>query len=146
LRRLDSFSSDGCNGNGNNDRSYGLYEHDDDYYLDIGSEPPRFAYYIHIRIEKSNDEHRKKSNEAAYDSTITQDELDYALKRKLRITPEARYQHEKRHYYWHELYTEGGRECNPMYNGCTPNCRFYPEFGVITDEVIEDHNRAVETY
>jgi hypothetical protein len=43
------------NGNNNNedDDSYGLYHHDDDYYLDIGSEPPRFAYYRHIRIEKS---------------------------------------------------------------------------------------------
>ena len=50
-KRLDSFSS----GNGNNnedDDSYGLYKHDDDYYLDIGAEPPRFAYYRHIRTEK----------------------------------------------------------------------------------------------
>jgi hypothetical protein len=36
------------------------------------------------------------------------------------------------------------RKCNPMYEGCTPNCRF-PEFGVITDEeVIEHHNKLFE--
>jgi hypothetical protein len=33
-----------------------------------------------------------------------------------------------------------------MYGGCTPNCRFYPEFGVITDEeVIEEHDKLVES-
>ena len=60
---------------------------DDDYYLAIGSEPPRFAYYRYLRIKKCDDEYRRQTCEAAYDA-ITQDELDFALKRKLRGPPE----------------------------------------------------------
>ena len=59
---------------------------DDDYYLAIGSEPPRFAYYRQVRIERSNDEWRKRTLEAAYDSY---------LKKKLREPPEKRYHVEK---------------------------------------------------
>jgi len=29
----------------------GLTNHDDEYYLDIGSFPPRFVYYRHVRRE-----------------------------------------------------------------------------------------------
>jgi hypothetical protein len=146
-RRLDTFSGN-CNDNDEDD-SYGLYKHNDDYYLDIGSEPARFAHYRHIRIEKSNDEYRKKSYEAAYDG-ITQDELDFSLKRKLRMTPEQRYQREKQHWYWHESrwYWRGvnGYDAYGCNNGkCIPECRFYPEYGRIEDEeVIENHNKLVE--
>ena len=48
-RRLDTFSG---NCENDEDDNYGLYHHDDDYYLDIGSQPPSFAYYRHIRAEK----------------------------------------------------------------------------------------------
>ena len=48
--------------------------------------------------------------------TITQEELDVALKRRRRLTPEARHQREKAHWYWHELYVEGGRERKMMVN------------------------------
>ena len=37
-----------------------------------------------------------------YDSSITQDELDYGLKRKLREPPEQRYQRVKSAGYFHE--------------------------------------------
>jgi hypothetical protein len=49
----------------------------------------------------------------AYD-TITQDELDYHLKMKLKhTTPEQRDQHRKETYYFHELYRDdGGYGCN----------------------------------
>ncbi len=145
-RRLDTIS-----GNGDSDEdhdNYGLYEHDDDYYLDIGSEPPRFAYYRHVRIEKSNDEYRKKSYEAAYDG-ITQDELDFSLKRKLRMTPEQRYQREKRNFLFHDLSCYMRRLGEYDYGctgaSCIPECRFYPEYGRIeNEEVIEEHNKLVE--
>jgi hypothetical protein len=131
-KKLDSFSS---SANGNDyyyDDNYGLNNHDDEYYLDRKSEPPRFAYYRHIRIEKSTDEWRKKTFEAANDS-ITQDELEYSLKS----------------WYWRQRDKEetgyDGYGCN---NGeCIPECRFYPEYGRIEDElVIEEHNKLVESY
>jgi hypothetical protein len=85
----------------------------------------RFAYYRHVRVEQCNDEYKKKTFEAA---------------------------NEKQHWYWHESswYWRGvngydGYGCN---NGkCIPECRFYPEYGRIEDEeVIEDHNKLVESY
>ena len=80
---------------------YGLTKHDDEYYLDRGSEPPRFAYYRHVRAEEWEAlGHKPWDHE--YDSRITQDELDFILKRNLRIPPEERYQREKAHWYWHE--------------------------------------------
>ena len=114
---------------------------DDDYYLAIGSEPSRFAYYRYLRIQKCDDEYRRQTCEAAYDA-ITQDELDFALKRKLREHPEERYQREKEHWYWHEsswswrgLDATGydGQGCN-QFTGCVPECRYYAEYGRIEDE------------
>ena len=68
---------------------------DDDYYLAIGSEPPRFAYYRQVRIDNPMTNGRRKHYEAVYES-ITQDELDYSLKGKLRVkSPEERYQYGK---------------------------------------------------
>jgi hypothetical protein len=147
-RRLDSFSGEG----NNKDNVYGLYKHDDEYYLDIGSEPPRFAYYRHIRGEKWKALGEHKPSE--YDHSITQDELDYALKRDLRVPPEQRYQFDKREWFFHEsswcmrgLEHNGydGQGCN-QFTGCIPECRFYPEYGRIEDqEVIEHHNKFVES-
>jgi hypothetical protein len=77
---------------------------DDEYYLSnhdkgilLDDIPPRFYYYKHIRAK------------LGLEHGITQDELNYALKRYLRMSPEQRYQREKSHYYFHELYIEGGR-------------------------------------
>jgi len=74
---------------------------DDEYYLDIGSRPPRFLYYRHKRWEKL-DEWGKLTNEGV-DDTITQDELDYYLKANLRVPPEERYKHRKENWFFHEL-------------------------------------------
>lgn len=148
--RLDTISNRNGNGNGrdnnNGDDDYGtVTEYDDEYYLDIGQDPPRFFYYRYIRAEQWEAlGHKCWGHE--YDHRITQGELDFRLKKELRISPEQRYQHEKEYYYFHELYVEGGRECNPIYEGCTPKCRFHTETGRIEDEeIIEEHNKHVES-
>jgi hypothetical protein len=142
--RLDNIISSSST----NDDSYKkIGKYDDEYYLDQNRDPPRFLLYRQARAEKW--EASGPHGPSEYDDTITQDELDYALKRRLRITPEQRYQDEKRQPWFHELYVEGGRECNNLYDPwCIPgHCRFADEYGVITDEeVIEDHNKVVEYY
>jgi hypothetical protein len=146
-KRLDSFSA-----NGNNDDSHGLSKHDDEYYLDIGSEPPRFAYYRHVRVEKCDDEWRKKTLECVHDS-ITQDELDYYLKAKLRVHPEQRYQDQKKEPWFHEsswnkrgVNGYDGQGCN-QFTSCVPECRYYQETGRIEDEeVIQEHKEVEEHY
>jgi hypothetical protein len=132
-------------------------EHDD-YYIDIGSEPPRFLYYMKVRAEKWKASGPHGPSE--YDDTITQDELDYALKYRLRMSPEQRYQREKSYWYWHDLsYLDQTKDdtgkcidiikeygCGYNHGGCVPECRFYPEYGRIEDEeVIEEHNKYVES-
>jgi hypothetical protein len=67
FKQLDNYNF--SNGNGN--------EYDDDYYLEIGSEPPRFADYRAARA-KITDAFGNKTCEDVWDS-ITQDELDYYL-------------------------------------------------------------------
>jgi hypothetical protein len=134
----------------NNNNSHGPDKYNDEFYLDRGEEPPRFEYYRQARIDNCTDERRKKSFECVYD-TITQDELDFALKRELRKSPEQRYQESKRNFLFHEscsynrgLQYDDGYGC--VGNKCIPECRFYPEYGVITDEVIAEHNKLIETY
>jgi hypothetical protein len=123
---------------------------EDEYYLAIGSEPP-FAYYRHVRIEQCTDEWKKLTMEAAIDS-ITQDELDFFLKSKLRMTPEERYQARKGNCCWHEsgwshrrLDAYDGQGCN-QFTGCIPECRFYPQYGRIEDEEVIKENRQAEEY
>jgi hypothetical protein len=86
-----------CNDNGRDD-IIDFEDYDDEYHLEVGSEPLRFAYYRRVRVEQCNDEYRKKTFECVYDS-ITQDELDYYLKRKLRVPPEQRYQDKKKNWF-----------------------------------------------
>ena len=67
------------------------------------------------------------------DKTTTQDELDFALKRDLRMTPEERYQLGKRSFLFHDLSCYL-RDLSDEEYGCTgarciPECRFYPEYG-----------------
>lgn len=92
--RANALDSVTDNGNTNNkfDSSSGS---DHDYYLDIGTEPPRFGQYRLARI-------RLKQNVYDHD-TIIQDELDYYLKSKLREPQEQRYQREKKAWYFHDL-------------------------------------------
>ena len=54
--------------------------------------------------EKLDDSTKEKCiNGYDSDKTITQDELDYNLKAKLRVSPEERYQAEKRNWYFYKL-------------------------------------------
>jgi hypothetical protein len=124
---------------------------DDDYYLAIGSEPPRFAYYRHVRAEKWKALGHNPLIGEDYDHSIIQEELDFALKRKLWPSPEQRYQHEKS-WLFHESswYVRGldgydGQGCN-QFTGCVEECRFYADQGRIEDEeVIAKHNEFVES-
>lgn len=124
-------------------------EYDDDYYIREGIEPPRFAIYRKWRIDNCTDEWRKQTLMAVYDS-ITNDELNFSLKCKLRKTPEQRYQ-ERKHEGWEWHDSNMGPEfnsftgCNSLQ--CVPSCRYYPEHGRIEDsEVIEEHKEYVESY
>ena len=98
FKRLDSLSN-------GNDQIY-----DDDYYIEIGSEPPRFADYREQRA-KVTDAFGNKTCEDVWDS-ITQDELDYYLKMNLRMSPEERYQLKKKAWYFHDSswYMRQGRD------------------------------------
>ena len=138
FKRLGSLS----NGNGH---IYG-----DDYYIEIGSEPPRFADYRAARA-KITDAFGNKTCEDVWDS-ISQDELYYYLKMNLRTSPEERYQDKKDAWYfhkssWYMRHNNGydGYGCN---NGeCIPGCRYYPKFGRIEDEeVIQRHKEIEECY
>jgi hypothetical protein len=140
FKKLDNYNF--SNGNGN--------EYDDDYYLEIGSEPPRFADYRAARA-KITDAFGNKTFEDVWDS-ITQDESDYYLKMSLRVSPEERYQDKKKAWYFHESswcmrHDNGydGRGCN---NGkCIPECRYYLKSGRIEDEeVIQRHKEIEECY
>ena len=125
---------------------------DHDYYLDRGWEPPRFAQYRLARAKHKIGE--TKAYQDFWDS-VTQDELDYYLKSKLREPPEQRYQRHKEVWYFHDsswsmrgLEATGydGKGCN-QFTGCIPECRYYAEYGSVEDEeVITDHNKWVEFY
>jgi hypothetical protein len=71
------------------------------------------------------------------DDEITDFEIDYysgklKVKDKKKMSPEQRYQFVKA-----RGYAEGHEKgCNNSGLGCVPTCRFYPEYGVITDEEI----------
>jgi hypothetical protein len=98
-------------------------------------------------VEQCTDEWRKKTLECVYDS-ITQDELDYYFRANLRVSPEERYQNEKKEPWFHEssygmrgLEAYDGCGCH-HFTGCVPECRYYPEYGRIEDdEVITEHKR-----
>ena len=90
-----------ANGNGLTDEI--IICDDDDYYLARGSEPPRFKYYKHVRAEKWRALGHKPLLDEDYDHSITQEELDFILKRELWLSPEERYQHEKRNWLFHDL-------------------------------------------
>jgi hypothetical protein len=61
-------------------------------------------------------------------------------KKLLETTPEERYQLTKANWMSHEsswykrdLNRHDGQGCN-QFTGCIPECRFYPEYGMIEDE------------
>ena len=73
-------------------------------------------------------------------------------KMNLRSSPEDRYQHKKKAWYFHESswcvrHDNGydGQGCND--GKCVPECRYYPKFGRIEDEeVIQRHKDIEERY
>ena len=140
FKKLDNYNISSGNG----------IEYDDDYYLEIGSEPPRFADYRAARA-KITDAFGNKTYEDVWVS-ITQDESDYCLKMNLMMSPEDRYQLKKKAWYFHESswcmrHNNGfdGQGCN---NGeCIQECRYYPKFGRIEDEeAIQRHKEIEERY
>lgn len=138
---------------------------DDDYYVAIGLEPPWFAYYRHVRAQEWQALGHKPWDHV-YDPRITQGEIDYNLKEKLRVSPEERYQHEKRNWFFHDLsylhqiVDENGKAvdiikksgCGHWSNKreegcCVPECRYYFRKGRFKDdEVIEEHNEMVKRH
>jgi len=65
------------------------------------------------------------------------------LSRRLDTFSGSWYWHESS-WYWRGVNGYDGYGCN---NGkCISECRFYPEYGRIEDEVIEEHNKVVESY
>jgi hypothetical protein len=160
-KRFDRLDSLAKSGNGN--IGYSSKDDDDEYYLAIGSEPPRFLYYRHVRAQEW-EALGQKPWDNVYDNRITQDELDYNLKKELRVSPEQRYQHRKANWFFHEssylhqtvdengkavdIITESGcghGSNNDEQGCCVPECRYYPKYGRIEDEeVIEEHNKLVK--
>ncbi len=133
---------DNCNFSSGNDNEY-----DDDYYLEQGSEPPGFAEYRAARA-KITDAFGNKTFEDVWDS-ITQDESDYYLKMNLRSSPEDRYQHKKKAWYFHEsswcMRHDNGYDGQGCNNGeCIPECRYYPEYGRIEDEEVIQRHKEIE--
>ncbi|HEY7108274.1 MAG TPA: hypothetical protein VH415_02485 [Nitrososphaeraceae archaeon] len=122
-------------------------EYDDDYYIEIGSEPPRFADYRAARA-KITDAFGNKTYEDVWDS-ITQDESDYYLKMNLRVNPEDRYQDKKKAWYFHKsswcMRHDNGYDGQGCNNGkCIPECRYYPEVGRIEDEEVIQRHKEIE--
>jgi hypothetical protein len=145
--RVDNLSN--SNGHSSNENEIIIY--DDDYYIAIGSEPPRFADYRAAGAKKKIGD--TLTYEDVWDS-ITQEELDYYLKASLRTSsPEDRYQNRKEAWYFHEScwymrHNNGydGHGCN-QFTGCVPECRYYSKFGRIEDEeIIREHYEGVERY
>jgi hypothetical protein len=126
------------------------------------SQPPRFELYkIARRLMIESNKTKKPvpgivtsdnldDYMSVYD-TMTQDEFDYELKRKLmHTTPEERYQERKETYYFHELYRDNGEYgCNPTMRPeiCVPECRYYNETGRFEDdELVAEHKKMVEFF
>jgi hypothetical protein len=116
-------------------------------------EPHRFSNYRAARAKKTAPA-VGLTYEDVYDS-ITQEELDWWLRQKLKVSPEDRYQDKKKHWYLHESswYVRvphngyDGKGCDSSHGGCIPECRFYPKTGRIEDlEVIQKHRELEERY
>jgi hypothetical protein len=153
------------NRNNDNDDSTTVVLKDDDYYFDRGLRPPRFLYYWYVRLGRPAVNWMKEVAQSQYgigiDKTITEDELSFYLKERLRdSTPEGRYQAEKREWHFHELsyyhQKEGGVDIIKEYGcgrdpvkieggWCVPECRYYHKEGRIEDEeVIQEHKEYIE--
>lgn len=119
-----------------------LDEHDDEYYIDMEIEPPRFAYYKQVR--KNN----PLVNWWEHDARETIDELNFYLKQQLKDTPEERYQYRKKSWLFHPSNMDGKHDsfngCNNL--RCIQGCRFYDyAYGRFEDDdVIAEHDHYIE--
>lgn len=108
---------------------------------------------IHQKCEELRFERIKKLTEImGYNSAlehqrddITDYELAWELECALRVPPEVRYQNKKKDWEHHELswfmrkLPMNDESCCNYYR-CVPECRFYPEEGMIEDsEIINEH-------
>ena len=117
---------------------------DDDYYMSKpGIIPPRFHYYNHVKSELFGN--------SGY-LYVTQDELDFGLKRTLKISPEERYQLKKSNRFFHKTSSymlglsadDWSKGCHD--DQCIPECEYYPEYGRIEDSQIIEEHREHERY
>jgi hypothetical protein len=123
----------------------------DDIETERYGEPHRFSDYRHARCKKPAPA-VGITCEDVYD-TITQEELDWELRRQLKVSPEQRFQHKKYHWYshpssWYVRVPHNGYDgfgCTGQ--DCIPECRFYHETGRIEDsEVIQNHREREKRY
>jgi hypothetical protein len=123
----------------------------DDIETEQYGEPHRFHIYRKARAKKTAPA-IGLTYEDVYD-TITQEELDWELRQQLKVSPEDRYQHEKKHWYshpssWYKRVPHrgyDGKGCTGQ--ACIPECRFYHEAGRIEDsEVIQKHREREKRY
>lgn len=123
----------------------------DDIETHQNGEPHRFSDYRAARSKKTAPA-VGLTYEDVYD-TITQEELDWELRQQLKVSPEDRYQHQKKHWYSHpsSWYVRvphrgyDGQGCTGQ--NCVPECRFYPEYGRIEDsEVIQNQREREKRY
>jgi hypothetical protein len=171
LKRLENIlpgSSGSSKWDDDTDRKETTQEELDDIETEQYGEPHRFHIYRHARAKKTAPALLMDGDGFTYEDvydTITQEELDWQLRQQLKVSPEDRYQHEKKHWYSHELsylhqikdentgkyvdiikeYGCGRYENNPR--GCVPECRYYSPTGRIEDsEVIQRHRELEKRY
>ena len=123
----------------------------DDIETERYGEPHRFHIYRAARA-KITKPAVGLTYEDVYDS-ITQEELDWSLRQKLKVSPEERYQDMKKHWYshessWYRRVPERGYDGYGCNNGkCIPECRYYSPIGRIEDsEVIQKHREREKRY
>jgi hypothetical protein len=164
------YNDDGEDNNNSNIISTAQQQElDDDIETEQYGEPYRFHIYRKARAKKTAPALLMDGDGFTYEDvydTITQEELDWQLRQQLKVSPEDRYQHEKKHWYSHELsylnqikdentagkyvdiikeYGCGRYENNPR--GCVPECRYYNSTGRIEDsEVIQRHRELEKRY
>jgi len=118
---------------------------DDDYYMSKpGFIPPRFHYYNHVKSELFGN--------SGY-LYITQDELDFGLKRMLtKMSPEQRYQLRKSNRFFHKTSSYMlGLSADDWSKGCHDDqcileCEYYADIGRIEDQQIIEEHRESERY
>jgi hypothetical protein len=172
LKRLENIlpgSSGSSKWDDDTDRKETTQEELDDIETEQYGEPHRFHIYRHARAKKTAPALLMDGDGFTYEDvydTITQEELDWQLRQRLKVSPEERYQDMKKHWYAHELsywhqtiYDNGkavdtikeygcGRSNQKVEGGwCVPECRYYPQTGRIEDsEVIQKHREREKRY